>query len=165
MSSQFTTPLLISHNGSSHSLKRIPLSARDSSIEYNEAWLQNLLFKHPEALPIKEIDPAFSNAVPICIELNTPVGPIDALFVTPQGKLVVLEVKLWRNPEARRTVVGQVLDYAKELSRWTYEDLQREVTRRTGRHGNSLFDIVNEASGELIEIDFVDEVARGLRRG
>ncbi len=165
MSSQFTTPLLISHNDSSHSLERIPLSASDSSIEYNEAWLQNLLFKHPEALPIKEIDPAFSNAVPICIELNTPVGPIDALFVTPQGKLVVLEVKLWRNPEARRTVVGQVLDYAKELNRWTYADLQREVTRRTGRQGNSLFDIVKEATGELDEVDFADEVSRSLRHG
>lgn len=165
MNSQFSTPLLIPQDGASQSLERIPLSASDASNEYNETWLQKLLFEHPEALPINEIDPAYCGAVPICIELNTPVGPIDALFVTPQGKLVVLEAKLWRNPEARRTVVGQILDYAKELSRWTYEDLQREVSRRTERQGNSLFDIVNEATGELTETEFVDEVARGLRQG
>ena len=165
MSSQFSAPLLIPHDGPSQSLERIPLSTSDASNEYSEAWLQNLLFEHPEALPINEIDPAYSGAVPICTELNTHVGPIDALFVTPQGKLVVLEAKLWRNPEARRKVVGQILDYAKELSRWTYEDLQREVSRRTERQGNSLFDIVNEATGELTETDFVDEVARNLRQG
>ena len=103
--------------------------------------------------------------VPVCTELNTPAGPIDALYATPQGKLVVLEAKLWRNPEARRTVVGLILDYAKELGRWTYEDLQREVARRTRRHGNALYEIVSEASDALDETAFVDEVARGLRQG
>ena len=83
-------------------------------------------------------DRAFAHPVPVCMELNTPADSIDTLYATPQGKLVVLEAKLWRNPEARRTVVGQVLDYAKELGSWTYEDLQREVSRRTGRHGNAL---------------------------
>ncbi len=123
------------------------------------------MFKHPEALPIDEIDRSFTGAVPICTELNTPAGYIDALFATPEGKLVVLEVKLWRNPEARRKVVGQILDYAKELNRWTYEDLQREVSRRTGRHGNALFDIVAEITDGMDEAVFVDEVSRSLRQG
>ncbi len=35
---------------------------------------------------------------------------------------MLVEAKLWRNPEARRKVIGQILDYAKELSRWNYED-------------------------------------------
>ena len=103
--------------------------------------------------------------MPVCTELNTPAGSIDALYATPQGKLVVLETKLWRNPVARRTVVGQVLDYAKELGNWTYEDLQREVSKRTGRYGNALFDIVAEASSTLEEAAFIDEVSRSLSQG
>ena len=165
MASQFTAPILIAPSGTSEPLQPIPLSRRDASVEYDEAWLQQLLFRHPEALPIGEIDRAYAGAVPVCIELNTPAGLIDALYATPQGKLVVLEAKLWRNPEARRTVVGQILDYAKELTRWTYEDLQREVSRRTGRHGNALFDIVAEATGPLEEAAFIDEISRSLRQG
>ena len=31
---------------------------------------------------------------------------MDNLFITPEGHLVVVEVKLWRNPEARNAVIG-----------------------------------------------------------
>ena len=106
------------------------MSGVGSSADYDEAWLQQLLFRHPEALPIEEIDRAYSGAVPVCTELSTPARPIDALYATPQGRLLVSETKLWCNPEARRTVVGQVPDYAKELSRWTYEDPKGAVSWR-----------------------------------
>ena len=165
MALQFTAPILIPSGGPSEPLEKIPLSGDGTSSDYDEKWLQQLLFRHPEALPIEEIDRAYSGAVPVCTELNTPAGPIDALYATPQGRLIVLETKLWRNPEARRTVVGQILDYAKELSRWTYEDMQGAVTRRTRRRGNALFDIVNETATELDEAEFVDEVSRSLRQG
>lgn len=160
MSLRYAAPIIVGSNGSTESLK--PTSA-----EYYEEWLQNLLFEHPEALPIEEIDRTFAPAIPICMELATPAGSIDALLVTPKGKLIILETKLWRNPEARREVVGQILDYAKELSRWTYADLQREVSWRTERSGNALFDIVAaaETSDSLTEAEFVDEVSRSLRYG
>ena len=130
MASQFTAPILIPSGGPSEPLAKIPLSGDGSSADYDEAWLQQLFFRHPEALPIEEIDRAYSGTVPVCKELSTPARPIDALYATPQGRVVVLETKLWRNPETRRTVVGQVLDYAKELSRWAYEDLKGAVTWR-----------------------------------
>ena len=38
------------------------------------------------------------------------------------------EFKLWRNPHARREVIGQILDYAKDLASWSYEDLQRQIS-------------------------------------
>jgi hypothetical protein len=49
--------------------------------------------------------------------------PIDIFMVTPSGLPVLVECKLWRNPEGRREVIGQILDYAKELSRWSSSDL------------------------------------------
>jgi hypothetical protein len=84
-----------------------------------EADIQALVHAHPACLPITEIDPMFAGPVPICTELNTPAGPIDNFMVTPSGLPVLVECKLWRNPEGRREVVGQILDYAKELSRWS----------------------------------------------
>jgi hypothetical protein len=65
--------------------------------------------------------------VPICRQLNVTGLSIDALFATPDGRLALLEVKLWRNPEARREVIGQVLDYAERLTRWNYETLDAAV--------------------------------------
>lgn len=50
--------------------------------------------------------------------LPTPSGYVDNLLATPDGDLVLVGCKLWRNPEALREVVGQTLDYAKELSAW-----------------------------------------------
>lgn len=145
---------------------RVPLSA-DQSGQYDESFVQRLIFQHPEMLPIGEIDDAFTPVIPVCTELNTPAGPIDALFVTPSGRLVIVEAKLWRNPEARRKVIAQVLDYAKELARWGYEDLQREINRRSGTKGNQLYRIATGLTDEemIEESEFVDSVNRALARG
>jgi hypothetical protein len=161
---QFTTPLIISNQGVS-SLKKIPLVSGKDEEGYNEAWIQKIVFENPECLPINEIDSTYQDIIPVCMELSTPVGPIDALYITPLGQLVLLEAKLWRNPEARREVVGQILDYAKEFTRWTYEDLQREVSKRTGRKGNVLYKLASDGEAELSESDFVDNVSRSLLRG
>ena len=106
-------------------LRRRRLEARSGVGEYDENWLQQLLFETPEVLPIGEIDPAFAPAVPLCRELPTAAGPIDVAYVSEQGLLSIVECKLWRNPEARRDAVSQILDYAKEISRWSYEGCQR----------------------------------------
>jgi len=160
---QYATPIIVGANGVSTPLQRLPISGADST--YDEGFIQDLAFKHPSCLPVTEIDRAFEGLIPVCTELNTPAGPLDILYVTPKGRLVVVEAKLWRNPEARRKVVGQILDYAKELSRWDYEDLQREVSRSTKRKGNVLFDLVAELYPETNEADFVDEVTRSLSQG
>lgn len=160
---QHTTPIFIDKHGNSQTLKHIPLSGADSA--YNEEFIQSLIFKHPSSLPIDEIDNIYSQPIPVCCELSTPAGPLDVLYVTPQGRLVIAEAKLWRNPEARRKVVAQILDYAKELSKWDYEDLQREVSRATGKKGNVLFQLVAEQHSDINEAEFVDEVTRTLRNG
>ena len=72
----------------------------------SEKFIQQLVFENPDCLPISEIDDAYSPLIPVCMELNTPVGPLDILMITPNGKLVIIETKLCRNPEARRKVVA-----------------------------------------------------------
>ena len=107
----------------------------------------------------------FVGPVAICTELNTPAGPIDNFMVTPSGLPVLVECKLWRNPEGRREVVGQILDYAKELSRWSSSDLQREVSRRLKRDGNPMLEMVRAVDSSVDEIQFNDSLTRNLRRG
>jgi hypothetical protein len=100
--------------------------------------------------------------VPICTELMTPAGPVDNFMVTASGMPVLVECKLWRNPQARREVVGQVLDYAKELSRWRSADIEREARKRGVP---SLLDRVRAVHPGVDEAMFHDSLTRNLGRG
>src|SRR6476661_3039503 len=129
MARQHATPILVPVTGATVALKPVSQSATGGTLEDD---IQSLIHAHPSILPIEEIDPIFKDAVPVCRELETPAGPIDNLLITPSGLPVLVECKLWRNADARREVVGQILDYAKELARFTVSDLQREVAKRLG---------------------------------
>ncbi|MGH6992333.1 MAG: hypothetical protein ACREEH_03260, partial [Caulobacteraceae bacterium] len=94
-----------------------------------EAFVQTLVFEHPEIVPMLDIEPAFAPLVSVCTELSTTAGYVDNLWVTPAGGLVLGECKLVRNPQARREVIAQALDYARAIADWAYEDLEREVRR------------------------------------
>lgn len=78
-----------------------------------------------------------SELIPIARELSTESGPIDDVFLSPEGRLVIVETKLWKNPEKHRTVVAQVLDYAKNVSNWTYEQLDKAALSAS-RSSNTL---------------------------
>ncbi len=147
-------------------LERLPLGSGVAEGGVDEATLQELLFDHPECLPIAAIDPAYANSVPVCRELSVPAGSVDALYVNALGRLTLCEFKLWRNPQARREVIGQILDYAKDLASWGYEDLQRQVSLALGREGsNVLYELVSKRHPDVVEAEFVDNVTRHLRRG
>lgn len=132
----------------------------------NEAWLRDMMFNHPDLLPVEDIDQAFGPLIPLCTEFQIDTGRVDALFINESGRLTILECKLWKNPEARREVVAQAIDYVKELSRWSYSDLQRQVSKALHKAGNVPFDVVRRAAGSrLREPEFVDAVSRSLREG
>ena len=132
----------------------------------SELWLRDTLFENPELIPIEEIDASFGPLVPLCKELHTNVGKIDATFVSPSGRLTIAEFKLWKNPEARRQVVAQSLDYVSALAGWTYADLQREVAKAVHRPGNIPFEAVRKVAGaQLREHQFADTVSRCLNDG
>ena len=146
-------------------LRRIPLGTRVDDGGMDESSLRNLLFQFPRSLPLEAIDAAYSDPVPICRELYTRAGYVDALYINALGRLILAEFKLWRNPQARREVIGQILDYTKELASWEYDDLQREVSRALGRKGNAPYDLVRERAPHVEQASFVDNVSRHLKRG
>ena len=146
-------------------IHRIPLGASTAIGGIDETWLQDLFFRIPEILPVAAIDAAYRGALPVCRELSTPAGRVDAVYVNPLGRLILAEFKLWRNPQARREVIGQILDYAQAIASWSYEDLQREVSKALKRRGNVLFELIHANTPDIDEAEFVDNVTRHLRRG
>ena len=155
------TPILV---GSSVENACLLTRVRATDRSVNEGWIQQLIFEHPTALPLLEIDEAFAPAIPIGREVPTSAGPIDVLYVSPSGNLTLVEAKLWRHPQPRREVVGQIIDYATALALWEYEDLDDVTMQATGL---SLWDLVgsNDLCPYEHEGDFVDAVSTNLQQG
>lgn len=131
-----------------------------------EHTLRDLIYDNPIILPVHDLDPSFGRLFTVAKELNIPgVGFVDVLLADERGRLVVVECKLWRNPQARREVVGQILDYARELSRYAYEDLQRQVSIAARQPGNTLYQLARGAGSDMDEASFVDRVSRDLAAG
>lgn len=137
---------------------------------YDESWLQELIRVHPDVLPVAEIEPVFAPLVPIGREVATDSGPIDNLFVSHRGYLVLVETKLWRNPEARREVVAQAIDYGSSLSKWNYERLNESVRAYTRRHEDEEMDLVDWVEKRVEPVTggrafFEESVAKNLKLG
>ena len=153
-------PSIITSHGKRHALSRVNFS--DQHIK--EDFLQVTLHKFPEILPVEDLDRSYAPLV----SLGREIIKIDNLFITPTGNLTLVETKLWRNPEATREVVAQVLDYASRLSAWHYSDLEdaaRNAPYPAPIGDGTLYEYVagrfpNEV---LPEAEFVDAVQRNLR--
>ncbi|MDF1587427.1 hypothetical protein [Marinimicrococcus flavescens] len=133
-----------------------------------------MLDHHPEIFPLDQVEPGLGRAVAVCRELPLQLGAsrtgaLDNLFITETGGLVLIETKLWRNPEARRTVVAQAMDYAAAVFRLDYAGLEaavRRARRDQQQPDRTLYEVVSSAAPvEADEAAFVDTVTRNLRRG
>ena len=143
-------------NGQASVMKRIPFMTGS----FNEAWLQEVLADNPFIIPSFEVGSEYAPL--ICIGREVPVGSgetkgyIDNLYLTPSGQIVIVETKLFRNQESRRTVVAQIIDYAKELQKWDCEmlnEVAEQYTFRTEGQAKRIIDIM-AAKGLL---GFADE--------
>ena len=153
-------PSVVTRDGKHHLLSRVEFSDRRLA----EDFLQESLHRSPQILPVEEIDPAFSPLVSLGREIDS----IDNLFISPAGKITLVETKLWRNPEATREVVAQVLDYATRLSSWSYSGLENAVrnAQPPAPIGSaSLYDFIAKKYPRevLPEEQFLDEVQKNLR--
>lgn len=148
-------------------LKRVEVSSGDHR---DEKWLQELLYEHPELLPIDEFDETFSPAIPLGREVRSGRGPIDNLYISPSGRITIVETKLWKNPEKHRTVVAQIIDYAKELARWNYDDLDRAISAISQSRGDTRSSLGEKVENHLREnsislIEFQENVQESLECG
>lgn len=93
----------------------------------NEKELEELLIAHPQLLRSEggpEI--AFvSNQV-----ILRDAGKLDVLLITSEWLPIIVEVKLARNEESRREVVGQAIDYLSSLTDLTVDELDKLVNNK-----------------------------------
>lgn len=66
MTRQHTPLVLVEPISGSQVLPPLALSVSTQSDGYDEAWLQDLIFTHPQAMPVQELDPAYGPLIPIC---------------------------------------------------------------------------------------------------
>lgn len=162
---QLGHPYIASSNKATR-LKRIQLNDKLIS----EGWLQEKLHQFPDLLPLDELDPSFRESISLCREMSVASGRIDNLYLSPSGHLTLVETKLFRNPQARREVVGQIIDYAKDLSRWTFSELDRAVraaNQASGKRDIGVLELLAEE--EMMDADneahMINAIDRGLQRG
>lgn len=160
---EYLAPVLV-QDGQSIGLSRL----RNGEHGRSERWLQELLFEHPSLVPAEAFEPTFTRMRPLAMEVPTPRGRLDLLFINDTGHLTLVETKLWRNPEARRAVVAQLVDYAECFASWTYDDLREAVVKAQGVAGgvrDPLIEAVCSDPEDFDESKFIDSVSRNLRLG
>lgn len=128
-----------------------------SDIGFKEDWLQSAIAENIELVlgPCRE-----GNFIPqdeewrfwgreVTIKEAGGIS-IDVLLVSESGRLGIIETKLFHNPEARRAVVVQVIEYAIHLS---ISDLPKEIPRAAdGQPFVALDDIREKIQEPLIVI-------------
>lgn len=86
--------------------------------EQLEAALQRLLQEHPEIIPGEQMEPN-SDDPPRFVLLKREIAigswSLDHLFVDHHGVPTLVECKLIQNPQSRREVIGQVIEYAANI--------------------------------------------------
>ena len=138
---------------------------------HNENWLQRILFENPEVVPMDEIFSGSLKFIPVCMELKirNSTGShvrLDIFGITHNAKLVLVECKLWRSPEARRQVVAQAMEYATILANLSYGDLVDQVKSTLSiKNGNPLFEKYRDKDGKYDQAEFHDRIVRDLKRG
>ncbi|MFF0123941.1 hypothetical protein ACFYP7_32215 [Micromonospora arida] len=130
-----------------------------------EASLHDLVQQAPQLLPL-------AGAPQITVlgrEVALGTGRADLLAVESSGRLVIIEVKLAANNEARRAVVAQVLSYAAYLQGFRPTQLETDVLARhlADRGADTILAAV-EADDQQRAIEpraFTDGLAECLREG
>jgi hypothetical protein len=156
-------------------LAPVPRDAIDAN-GYNEATLQEIVDSAPRVLGVRQFLPTARTAVSlgreIPLDLGGKQGFIDNLLATDSGHLVLVETKLWRNPQALREVVAQVLHYGSALMSLLLENLEDAIRRQCSNSPNrlgpseSISDrVMKHAEGGVGAAAFEDRLERQLRAG
>lgn len=147
-------------NGEATILEEISAESK----EIKEGFIQRLCFDCPELLAVDEIAYQYKDLIPLCTELPISAGYCDVAFINKNGLITIAECKLWRNGEARRKVLAQLLDYAKCLSKMTYERFEAAIKQRR-KDFVSLCEIVQKIHSDLEQDEFKFNVQKNLKDG
>jgi hypothetical protein len=164
---QYVSPLVIQGRGADEKATKLQRIAHNEH-GFDESWFQEKLFQHPDLLAAAEIEPAFNGLKAIAMELPIGANSADLLLVNSDGCIAIVETKLFRNPEAKREVIAQIIEYASELSGWTYEQFAEAIKRANNSTAEDA--LLEKARGlsedpSIDEVRFKEQVTRNLQLG
>ena len=135
-----------------------------------EDELQALLARHPELLDGKQMRPGdprrwilITREQGIADTADAPARwALDHLIIDQDATPTLVEVKRGANSEVRRTVVGQMLDYAAHAPKvWTVDELRRTFEARDD-HEERLADLLRDEAEEPDADEFWRRVTANL---
>jgi hypothetical protein len=112
----------------------------------NKATLHDLVEKAPHLLPLA----GTPQLIVLGREVRLGNGYADLIAIEPTGRLVIIEIKLAKNAEARRAVIAQALAYAAYLWGTVRPAGEGQLVDGAGDFSASL-DIASEASRLLLQ--------------
>lgn len=155
-------------------IERENIKALDKIKFTEEGKLQDYLEEYPSLIPMAEIMEGASDLLCIGREVGVPSGAIDLLFIDRDGLLTIVETKLVKNPEIRREVIGQIVEYASYISQWTADDLYRIANEYFSKSdkvpsdykGSTLDRVMEKLGGdEFSDEDFRSNIWQNLKDG
>ncbi|MEE8077109.1 MAG: hypothetical protein V3T60_15990 [Candidatus Binatia bacterium] len=135
-----------------------------------EEALQILIEKDPRVLPGKQMDPG-SDDPPrfVLLRREMPVGggSLDHLLVDQRAVLTLVEAKLIQNSEARREVIGQIMEYAASAAQSWGNGRAREKAREFWQKcGKDVDELIRNGFERQIEVEaFWSDVEQNLQKG
>lgn len=99
----------------------------------DERELQKLLAESPDLIPAQDLREGAGQFIAVVREFNVDIGFIDFLGFSAEGEIAVIECKLANNPEIKRKVIGQVLEYGAALWGMSYENFDQIIQNRAGK--------------------------------
>ena len=128
-----------------------------------ESKLQDYLEKYPSLIPLGEIVEEAPDLLCIGREVTVPSGAIDLLFIDKDGLLTIVETKLIKNPEIRRTVIGQLIEYASYISQWNADDIYRMANEYLKSNLDEEIQKIRE--GKAVDEDLRSNIEQNLKNG
>lgn len=151
--------LFIFENQEKPRLRYERCSAKDLGL--SESWLRDSIFDSPDLViaPCRVAGLTDDDWYPWLREFGVEVGQIDVVLLSSQGRVAVIETKLANNPELRRRVLAQVLDYLAHLPDRFGEALPEVPLDESGQPVAEWEDIVESvAQGDILVIIASDEI-------
>jgi hypothetical protein len=129
----------------------------------NEQSLHDIVMSTPELWPLSGSPHLTVLGREVALQS---AGYADVLAVEPDGRPVIIEVKLRNNAESRRAVIAQTISYAASLHRISRQDFEEVVLARH-LNGQSLFDRVRGSvqDEEMTQSDFESSLDAHLAAG
>jgi hypothetical protein len=137
-----------------------------------EDALQTFFENYPQIIPGKQIDPGSEDPPRfVLLRREMPVGgwSLDHLFADQRGVLTLVETKLFQNPESRREVIGQIIEYAANAKEvWLGGNARQKAMEfwSSQKPPKELDQVIQTEFGSELDIeDFWKNVEENLKNG